>query len=81
MIKKKNIILSLILCMGLQVSSQELIWEEDFEGNSLNMENWSYETGDGCPDLCGWGNNERQIYSEDYVEVKDGNLVLTADKD
>ena len=78
--KKRSIISGLFLFVGLQLSAQELIWEENFEGDSLNMENWSYETGDGCPDLCGWGNNERQIYNEDYVAVKDGNLVITADK-
>ena len=50
-------------------------------GDNLNMENWSYEEGDGCPNLCGWGNNERQIYHKDCVEVKDGMLIITADKE
>ena len=44
------------------------------------MKHWNYEEGDGCPDLCGWGNNEKQIYDRDYVEVNDGNLVITAVK-
>lgn len=63
------------------VQSQELILEEHFEGNQLNEAIWNYELGDGCPDLCGWGNNERQIYSKKNVEVKDGHLVLTASFD
>lgn len=44
------------------------------------MENWNYEEGDGCPNLCGWGNNERQIYSRDYITVEDGKLVIEAVK-
>ena len=58
--------------------SQELILEEHFDGTKLNESVWNYELGDGCPDLCGWGNNERQFYAKENVVVKDGNLVLTA---
>lgn len=68
------------LVMKAQDKEKELVWEENFNGNSLSMQNWNYELGDGCPDICGWGNNEREIYSKDYVEVKDGCLVITADK-
>ena len=61
-------------------AQEKVIFEEDFEGDSLDMEVWNYEEGDGCPDLCGCGNNEEQVYNRDYVEVKDGNLVITAVK-
>lgn len=61
-------------------AQEEVIFEEDFNGDSLDMQSWSYEEGDGCPNLCGWGNNEEQVYSRDYVEVKDGKLVITAVK-
>ena len=73
--------LSLLLfsCNDIKEDSK-LVWEENFDGEKLSLEHWNYETGDGCPNLCGWGNNERQIYNEDYVEVKDGYLVITADK-
>jgi hypothetical protein len=40
----------------------------------LDMSKWNHEEGDGCPNLCGWGNNERQIYSRDYLSVEDGKL-------
>ena len=59
-------------------NAQELILEEHFSGNRLNETVWNYELGNGCPDLCGWGNNERQMYTKDNVAIKDGNLVLTA---
>lgn len=60
---------------------QELIFEEQFEGAELNESFWNYELGDGCPNLCGWGNNERQIYTKENVSIRDGNLVITATKD
>ena len=56
------------------------IFREEFNGKKLNLDHWNYEEGDGCPELCGWGNNEEQIYSRDFVEVEDGNLVITAVK-
>jgi len=68
------------LTVSCSVNSQ-IILEENFTGDKLNMDHWSYEEGDGCPDVCGWGNNERQIYDRNYVEVKDGNLVITAVKE
>lgn len=72
---------SIVLGSIFSVTAQEkVIFEEDFNGDSLDMSGWSYEEGDGCPNLCGWGNNERQIYDRNYVEVKDGDLVITAVK-
>ncbi|MDT0676571.1 glycoside hydrolase family 16 protein [Autumnicola musiva] len=59
----------------------QVIFEENFDGNELNMKHWSYEEGDGCPNLCGWGNNERQIYNREYLEVKNGKLIITAVKE
>lgn len=72
------LIFTLFINSCLLAAQEEVIFEEDFNGDSLDMESWSYEEGDGCPDLCGWGNNEEQTYNRDYVEVKNGNLVLTA---
>lgn len=79
---KKHIFTGLFLAASVfPAAAQEVIFEEDFDGDQLNMEHWNYEEGDGCPDLCGWGNNERQIYDRDYVKVEDGNLVITAVKE
>jgi len=60
------------------VHSQEIIHEEHFNGTELDETVWNYELGDGCPNLCGWGNNERQIYSKENIVVKNGNLIITA---
>ena len=37
-----------------------LVWSDEFEGTSLDLNDWSFEIGDGCPNLCGWGNNGLQ---------------------
>jgi len=77
--KFSNLILAGVALLGISVTAQEkVIFQEDFNGDSLDMSIWNYEEGDGCPNLCGWGNNEEQIYDREYVEVKDGNLVITA---
>jgi beta-glucanase (GH16 family) len=60
--------------------SRTLIFEDHFDGTALNESSWNYELGDGCPN-CGWGNNERQLYTKENVSVRDGNLVITATKD
>ncbi|WP_321370447.1 family 16 glycosylhydrolase [uncultured Draconibacterium sp.] len=57
-------------------SSLELVWEENFEGNEVNTDNWTFETGAG-----GWGNNELQNYTNgDNATVEDGILTITAEK-
>ena len=55
-----------------------LVWEDNFDGDSLNLENWNYETHEP-----GWVNNELQEYTDstDNIYVKDGELVLKAIKD
>jgi beta-glucanase (GH16 family) len=56
-----------------------LVWRDEFEGTM--SEDWVFETGDGCPNLCGWGNNELQFYRRENTEVKDGNLIITAKRE
>lgn len=57
-----------------------LMWADEFDAAALNTANWTYETGDGCPGNCGWGNNELQHYREDNTSIVNGHLVLTAKK-
>lgn len=60
-----------------------LVWEEEFDGNSINPAVWSFEIGDGCPNLCGWGNNEQQYYTSrpDNARVENGSLKITAKRE
>lgn len=52
-----------------------LVWQDEFGGDALNMDNWSFEKGTG---EWGWGNNELQYYREENTTVRDGYLVITA---
>ena len=66
------------------VTSQEmkLVWSDEFDQNGLpDAAKWGYDAGDGCPDLCGWGNNELQFYTtgkEENARVEDGHLIIEA---
>ena len=77
---KKGIFGTLILFGFAATGYGQVIFQDNFEGENLNMDYWNYEEGDGCPNLCGWGNNERQSYNREYIRLEDGNLVITADK-
>lgn len=57
-----------------------LIWRDEFSGDSLNTADWNYEIGNGCPNNCGWGNNEAEYYREDNTSIVNGHLVITAKK-
>lgn len=64
-----------------QTDGKKLVWIEDFNGTQLDEKIWNFELGDGCPNLCGWGNNERQIYTQNNHVVKEGMLTITAKKE
>ncbi|MBT8151917.1 MAG: glycoside hydrolase family 16 protein [Gammaproteobacteria bacterium] len=55
-----------------------LVWADEFNGTSLNTANWTHEIGDGCPNLCGWGNNEQQYYRAENTAVANGWLTIEA---
>ena len=59
---------------------RKLVWSDEFDGSTVNTDNWNIIQGDGCPNLCGWGNNERQIYTADNHTVANGLLTITAKK-
>lgn len=67
--------LSLYGCKG-DKSYQKLVWSDEFDGTSVSLENWTFETG-----ASGWGNDELQNYTDgDNAEVKGGILTITARK-
>ena len=59
------------------------VWAENFDGASLDMQSWNFQTGDGTAQGLprGWGNNEEQIYAESQATVANGMLVITAASD
>lgn len=58
-----------------------LVWEDDFEGDALNLDDWNFELGDGCDyGICGWGNQELQRYTDKNHTVADGLLTIRIEK-
>ncbi len=79
---KKILMLAVLVSTSiLTAQKRNLVWQENFIGNQLNETVWNFEMGNGCPDICGWGNNERQEYTRDNHLLKGGNLIITAKKD
>ncbi|MBT3899608.1 MAG: family 16 glycosylhydrolase [Gammaproteobacteria bacterium] len=52
------------------------VFEDNFDGTSIDPNRWNVITGDGCPELCGFGNNEEQVYSADNISLADGVLRI-----
>jgi len=58
-----------------------LVWGDEFNVGSVpNPKAWEIVTGNGCPTLCGFGNNELQTYTGDSenLRIEDGKLVIEA---
>ena len=64
-------------CLPENVDTWSMVWSDEFEGNSLNQQVWSYNIGTG---IGGWGNNELQYYtnSPNNIDVSNGSLKITA---
>lgn len=60
-----------------------LLWNEDFSSytsTKLNESIWNFDLGDGSQfGLTGWGNNEREFYTQDSIGV-DQDLVIQAER-
>lgn len=61
-----------------EYAGYNLVWQDEFNGNSLDTEVWQFEIGDGCPNLCGWGNNELEYYRTANTTVADDVLTIEA---
>ncbi len=74
-----------LLPVGSALGAEPLVWSDEFDdGPTLDPVIWSYDLGDGCASgICGWGNNEFQLYTQDpeNVRVEGGELILTARRD
>lgn len=59
-------------------SDWELVWEDDFNGTSIDTTKWNFTIGAG-----GYGNNELQYYSDrpENARVENGNLIIEARKE
>lgn len=58
-----------------------LVWGDEFDYTGApDPEKWDYDLGDGCPRICGWGNNELEYYTREpeNVRVENGSLIIEA---
>lgn len=66
-------------------SELQLVWSDEFDYTGFpDSTKWAYDIGDGCPELCGWGNNELQYYTHKKLEnarVADGVLTIEVHKE
>lgn len=61
-----------------------LVWWDEFDYTGVpDTTKWNYDLGDGCPGVCGWGNNELQYYTNrtKNVRVENGILIIEAHQD
>ncbi|MEE9349154.1 MAG: sialate O-acetylesterase [Flavobacteriaceae bacterium] len=64
-----------------EYKNYHLVWEDDFNGDKLNKKSWTHELGNGCPRLCGWGNNEKVWYRPENSVIDNGILTMNVKKD
>ncbi len=59
----------------IHAQCRQLVWADEFDGNTLNNANWSYDIGGS-----GWGNNELQYYTDrtENTQVSGGTLKIIA---
>jgi beta-glucanase (GH16 family) len=63
---------------------QKLVWSDEFNYTGLpDSTKWRYDMGDGCPNLCGWGNQELEYYTSrpENARVENGSLIIEARKE
>ncbi|MFM7672413.1 MAG: glycoside hydrolase family 16 protein [Bacteroidota bacterium] len=68
-----------------QYRYSQLVWSDEFDRAGLpDTSKWNYDRGRGCPNLCGWGNNEPQFYTwnrKENARVVKGELIIEAHKE
>lgn len=84
----KKVFLTLLIpllitsCNTASPKPYKLVWSDEFSGDSLDMNTWSYMIGNGAEyGNAGWGNHEIEYYREDNVSVIDGELHIKAKKE
>lgn len=69
---------SITVAVKHEWNDYQLVWSDEFEGNELNLDNWTIEVNGN-----GGGNNEAQYYTDrrENIRVEDGNLIIQARKE
>ena len=69
---------SIIAAVAHEWNEYQLVWSDEFDGTSLDLNNWTIEVNGN-----GGGNNEAQYYTDrpENIRVEDGNLIIQARKE
>lgn len=92
MFNRFNLVLYLFFCVCVMMAHSpsvdrkpRLLWSDEFDYEGLpDSTRWTYDVGDGCPNLCGWGNSELQYYTravKKNARVENGRLIIEAHKE
>jgi beta-glucanase (GH16 family) len=61
-----------------------LVFEDNFQGESIDETKWNFEIGTGCqygPNLNGWGNFEDQYYKKENASIVDNDFLQIESKE
>jgi beta-glucanase (GH16 family) len=74
---QKIVFISLIFVIASVCAEKKLVWEENFNGGSIDRSKFKFETGTGNN---GWGNAELQHYTDrsENARVENGHLIIEA---
>ena len=75
---------SILLASCDNPPKKKLVWSDEFDHPGVpDSSKWSYDLGDGCPKVCGWGNNELEYYTNHSknIRIENNHLVIEADKE
>lgn len=77
------LIVTFLSCQFENSEFEKMSWNDEFNGKYPDNDKWTIITGNGCPEICGFGNNELQYYTDhtDNVRVEDGLLIIESHKD
>lgn len=77
---KQCLFIAFAVFQSFAYSQYELVWSDEFEGEELDLEKWTFDIGQGS---WGWGNNELQYYTANpsNIKVQDGMLNITAQEE
>jgi beta-glucanase (GH16 family) len=73
-----------LFLFGCDSFNKSPVWFDEFDYTAPpDSTKWNFDLGNGCPQLCGWGNQELEYYTHDpkNVRVENGVLTIEAHRD
>lgn len=87
MLLKKSLplLILLISCATISAYAQNWVleWSDEFDSTEIDTSKWSFQIGNGGPELPGWGNNELEYYTDrpENARIEDSILIIEARKE